>query len=319
VTATIGSGGILPLEQFELLQGLSVRGTTLELADVTRFFHGNLDVSEGAVLRLPGLLQHDVSGVCAVATWSVSGPGSVLDLTSLTHLNGGNCGWLDIEASAGGSVDLGNLTSIDGGTIRIVAEGQDSRVDLASLGQFLSHSGSSRLTVTNHGTVPLNPAGTIFSGVNIDLTGASQDSPRTLLAPTNLSLYGMPWRSYRVERRDAAVPSSDWTVFQRVPLTNDFQAVAAAAPAGAQFRAIEFVAEPFGLGLTKVPGVGVQPVLYGPGDETFELLRSDQLTEPAAWQTIETILMTNTFRILGLEPSTTPQRFLRVRQPWPPT
>jgi len=157
----------------------------------------------------------------------------------------------------------------------------------------------------------------VLSGVYVEVTTANPESPRTVLAPTDLGLHATPWRSYRVECLEATAPANDWTLFLRVPLTNEFQVLRPAAAAGVQFRALEFVAEPFALELTKIPNTGVQPVLYGPVDGTFEVRQSDHVTEPAAWQTFGTFRMTNTFRILFQESLITAQRFFQVIEPSP--
>jgi DNA-binding Xre family transcriptional regulator len=167
VTVAIRSGGAVSVEQMRLLRGLSVSETTLDLVEMTQFFTGNLTVGEGAVLRLPGLAHHDQGTGCAVNTWTVSGAGSVLDLSSLTNLLGGRCGSLELEASDGGTIDLRRLASITEGTVRILADGSDSRIELDVLENFLSPSATSRVMITNGGTLRLNESATIFSGVEI--------------------------------------------------------------------------------------------------------------------------------------------------------
>lgn len=139
--------------------------------------------------------------------------------------------------------------------------------------------------------------------------------PRTALAATNVILYAIPWQSYLVELRSTPQPSDAWTIYRRVPLTDHFQIIAPASAGGLQFRARAFTADPFALELPPVSGMGVQPVLYGPIGEVFELLAVQDLIPPGAWAPIETIAMTNTFRILPLEPLTTPRRFFDVRRP----
>jgi hypothetical protein len=313
VTVAIQSGGTLPVEQFKLLQGLNIRATTLELTGMAQFFSGDLSVSEGAVLRLPGLFEHDQSTGCLVNTWSVRGPGSLLDLGSLTNLVGGSCGWLNIEALGGGRIDLASVTSIDEGTIGILASGPESQIDLRSLREFRSSTGSSGLILTNEGTVWLNPAGTIFSGVEIHVMDINPDLPLTNLAATNLVLYGNPWRSYRVESRN--LPDDDWSFYRRVALTNQFQVVGRAPSPGGRFRVEEFIADPAAFELSVISGMGVQPVLYGPIGQSLEVQRTDISREPAVWELVGTISMTNSFRILSLEPFTIPQRYFRIFQP----
>jgi hypothetical protein len=98
----------------------------------------------------------------------------------------------------------------------------------------------------------------------------------------------------------------------RVPLTNEFQIIGPLAAANTEFRVREFVADPFALELTAVPGTGVDVVLYGPADQTFDVQATTNLALPAPWPAIYSVPMTNSFRILPREPLTTPQRFFQV-------
>jgi hypothetical protein len=148
--------------------------------------------------------------------------------------------------------------------------------------------------------------------VSIQITAGTPNLPPTTLAATNLILHATPWRSYRVETRDTTSAANPWQFLRRVPLTNDFQIIAPRAAANREFRAAEFVADPFALELARAPAIGVMAVLYGPANQSFEVQAVTNLAPPVLWQTIYTLTMTNTFRILPSEPLTTPRRFFQV-------
>jgi hypothetical protein len=315
VTIAIRSGGSLPVGQLRSVQSLIVSDTTLDLTDVTQFLNGNLTVGEGAILRLPGLLHHDQGDPCAVNTWTVSGNGSLLDLSALTNLVGGRCGYLTITAANAGVADLRHLSSITEGSIIVRSDGPGSHIDLRSLERFLSPSAASIVTATNGGDLLLNKSGTVFSGVHVELTADTPGLPETSIAATNLALYATPWHSYRLEYQDRAAPSTPWNLFRRVPLTNTFQNLGKAAPPGFTIRTIEFIADPFAIELTTIAGSGVQPVLYGPPGITLLVQTSDTPHSPETWFSIGSFPFTNSFRILPTEPLTTPLRFFQVDEP----
>ncbi len=64
-----------------------------------------------------------------------------------------------------------------------------------------------------------------------------------------------------------------------------------------------------------LPGVGVKVVLYGPTNQSFNVMTTTNLGLPGPWQTTNTVFMTNTFRILPRESPTIPQRFFKVNTP----
>ncbi|HPU57722.1 MAG TPA: hypothetical protein PLH97_15795 [Verrucomicrobiota bacterium] len=107
--------------------------------------------------------------------------------------------------------------------------------------------------------------------------------------------------------------SNPWQFFRRVPLTNAFQVIAPRAEANREFRAFEFVADPFGLELTVYGGTNSQLILYAPAGNAFEVEWAPGLNLPVDWETIEHVEMTNTFRIFAPEPLLPLQRYFRAR------
>jgi hypothetical protein len=315
VNIAIQSGGILDVAQMNLLKGLTVSGTTLVLPGITHLFNGNLTVNQGAILRFPNLVQHGQSSACTFNTWTVQGPDSELDLSSITSLTGNRCGSLTVQALGGGRLLLPSLTNIPSGAVQLRSADSGSIVDLSALASFLNARSESRLVTTNGGTLLLSDEPLVLSGVGIQIAPGSPGLSPTHLAATNLVLHGRPWDSYWIDARETASPFNPWKFFRRVPLTNEFQVIAPAAAVDTEFQAFEFVAEPYALELNPVPGAGVDVVLFGPTNVSFEVQAISSVVPPIAWPTVYQIDMTNSFRLLPREPLSTPQRFFRVRIP----
>ncbi len=311
VTVSIKSGGSLAATQLNVLKGLTVSGTSLTLPGITNLFSGNLTVDQGGTLSLPSIFNYH-SDRCSVTEWTALGPGSVLDLSSLRYLEGSDCGNLEILAADGGQVRLDQLATIPLGSIMVRASDPNSQVDLRALTLFMNLTGRSQLTTANGGTLHLNADPLILSGVAVEFSAGTPGLPETTLDGTNLWLRAVPWRSYVLEVRETSAPENPWVMLDRVPLTTEFEAVGTRARAGLEFRAAEFVADPFALELTPVAGDGVAVVLYAPMGGDFEFMAKTDLSPSGAWETLQTVTMTNTFRIFPNEPIGTPFRFFSV-------
>jgi hypothetical protein len=138
VLVTIRSGGALNTSQLRLLKSLTVSGTSLVLPGLTNVFAGDLVVDQGAVLTLPSVFNLAQADGCGVSTWTPTGTGSVLNLHAMTNLSGFRCGSLNINALSAGSINLSNLLTIADGFVAFVADGTNSRVDLAALQSSLA-------------------------------------------------------------------------------------------------------------------------------------------------------------------------------------
>ena len=89
------------------------------------------------------------------ATILANGAGSVLDLTSLTSLDGATgYSTLNIDAQAGGKVNLSNVTSQPSGRIYAHAEGTNSVIDFSKLPELYSDAEyDSELEASNGGSI----------------------------------------------------------------------------------------------------------------------------------------------------------------------
>ncbi len=312
VNLIVHSNGVMPIAQMTRLSGITANAVALDFPALTNFDGGTCIVTNGAVVTASNLAAWLQPNSCAVDSWIVKDAGSVLNLPALAQLTGDSCGPLEVQALSGGQLRLGSLTHILEGKVNVRADGTGSLVDLHSLVNFLNSAGLSSLVATNGGTVLLNDAPFLLSGVNVDFAAGTPHLPATLLGGTNLVLHGLPWHSYWVEIRDTTAATNAWQFAQRVPLTNEFQVIATRAPANREFRVWEFVADPYWLELSLQTDANIRLVLYGPANQTFEVLATTNLTPVINWQTLDTITLTNTFRIFAPEPMTAPERYFRV-------
>ena len=306
VKVTLASGGVLPVAQMGSLNGITVNGMNVTFPGLTNFDTGEFVISNAAMVTIPNLTDYLGGGLCNEGRWLVSGAGSAVNLPALRFFTGKNCGELVVMASAGGDLLLGGVTNIPSGNVAVISDGAGSLVDLHSLNTFLNAAGLSSLKATNSGVILLNEQPWFLSGVTVGFSG-------TLLTNRNqLVLAADAWRSYWVEARNTASPTNEWIFYRRVPLTNDLQAIGPRAAANTEYRAWEFVADPYLLDLNRV-GTNLQLVLFAPTNRTLDLQSASNLTPVINWETIATATMTNTFRIFPPEPATAPQRYFRAR------
>jgi hypothetical protein len=114
---------------------------------------GSLYASGGAVLSLPGVRRYQDGNTCC-RTWQASGAGSVLSLPGLTNLVGNTFSsiWAqNIQALAGGRIELGALGVISGGAVSVLADGTNSVVDLSTLNSF--NPAQATFVATNGGVI----------------------------------------------------------------------------------------------------------------------------------------------------------------------
>jgi hypothetical protein len=313
VSIIIKTNGILPAAQLTLLKNVTILGTNVTLTSLTNIDNGSFTVSDSATILAPNLATYAKGADCDPATWLASGTGSVLNLSGLTQLTGGACVPLTILATNSGQILLGNLGHVPSGSVHITSSGAGSIVDLQSLSNFLHASNLSTLIATNGGAIELSDQPLFLSGVSLHLADGTPGFPFTTFSGTNLIMHGRPWRSYWVESRNTMSDLNPWLFLRRVPLTNEFQIIAPLAFADSAFRAREFVSDPSLLDLMLQDGLNVQLVLYASTNRTHEIQTTTDLVPGTIWETLDTVTMTNTFRLIPLEPLTQPQRFYRAQ------
>lgn len=177
VTVSLQTGGALPVAQLRQLQGFTVTGRAVDFSGLTNLGRGNLTVSGGAVVTLPNLWRHEENTGCPANTWLTTGAGSVLSFPGLTNLTGGLCGFLNVNATAGGVCQLGSLTTMGDGTVNFLADGTNSLLSLSALTDVQATTRTVSFEARNAGTIALpqllggpTVVVTIKSGGSLDAT-----------------------------------------------------------------------------------------------------------------------------------------------------
>jgi hypothetical protein len=294
ISLTLGAGGFISTAQFTNITG------------------ANLTVSGGAVLSLPSVVSYQPPSICVPDNWQASGTNSVLSLPALTNLTGNVvCGQLTVQALSGGQVRLSAVNSIDNGSLAFLSEGTNSVIDLSNMTGMVLASGQGSLTAENGGTILLNSQAFLLGNVAINIPPGNPILPPTLIAGQALTLYGIPWHSYKVQERSTLQPDSPWTTFY-VPLTNTFQVITPTAPADTAFIVTDFVANPALMEFSVIGDSQLQFVLFGQTNATYQIQSTTNL--PGIWAPFQTVSMTNAFRFLPEAPLTAAKQFFRVAE-----
>lgn len=155
VEVVLAAGGTLPVGQLVQLRGFTVAGMEVEFPGLTTLGQGSVTVSGGGKASLPGIRHHDESTGCPQNLWLATGPGSLLDFPALTNLVGGQCGFLNVHAIAGGACKFAGLTMIGDGTLNFLADGADSLVDLSALRESRGTTRPVGFEARNHGRIAM--------------------------------------------------------------------------------------------------------------------------------------------------------------------
>ena len=164
-------------------------GGTVDLAQAGHIVGASFIVRDGVTLSLPSATTYPGRN----STLEAHGPGSLLDLSTITTMNGG--GFIDtlfIKAVAGGTVDLSNVVDITGGATNVSATGVGSVVDFSSLTAFIDTNGNraSVISPSNDGTVDLGNQVTQVNAVTINASSTGMLLAGTLELDATSTLTG---------------------------------------------------------------------------------------------------------------------------------
>ena len=145
--------------------------TTFTLSGLTNVDGENLTADNGATLSLPEVTSY--SGVRAHSS-TLYANGGTLDLSNVTTLNGGPSGAvLYLDAYNAGDIKLGSVTSYTGGATQVYAEDQGTTIDLSQLPKFFSDANNdSSLEEAYSGTILLSDL-TSISATNLEANGSN--------------------------------------------------------------------------------------------------------------------------------------------------
>ena len=307
--------GTISTAQLNLLTNvaLTVDGSVPDFGRVTNIDDCDIIALGGGVARLTNVFW--VTDGNQNPTWRADGAGSLVDLSSLTGVTVGYYRALYVQAYNGGEVDLRRLNSLSTGSVQVTADGTGSVMDLSTLSGFVSvGSSSSSLTARNGGIILLNNQAFLLANVAINIPPGNPVLPPTLTASSTLTLYGQPWHSYWVEKRDTLSSTNPWVFVARIPLTAALQPLIPVPGANTEYRVWEFIADPPLLDLFSVAGHQAQCVIYDAPGKTNQLLTAVSVAPGATWQPGAVTVMTNSFRILAPAAASDPQRFYRAKR-----
>ncbi len=187
-SGTVGDGSLATLSNVDL--NVAGPGENLTLTSLTSLTSGNITVSAGGKLSLPGITSYAGSG--GNNTFEATGTGSTLtlaNLTSVTETSGSYQAQVMFEALAGGTVTLTGLHTINTGTVVLEADGASSVLNVSALTGFAEANGwtTSTLQATNGGTVG-DGSLTGMSNVNLSIGGASTIATAQLASYTGGSM-----------------------------------------------------------------------------------------------------------------------------------
>jgi hypothetical protein len=314
-TLRVDDSGIIPTAQLNLLTNvtLTVDGSAPSFAGLTNIDDTTVNALNGGIARLTNVVRATHGNQSP--TWKADGAGSLIDLSRLMDLSVAYYEVLYVQAYSSGKVDLHGLDSLSTGSVQVLADGAGSVIDLTGLTGFISvGSGASSLKAQNSGVILLGTQAFLLANVSINIAAGNPVLPPTLVASHTLTLYGRPWHSYWIEKRDTLSDLNPWVFAARVPLTTAFKAFAPAPPLNTELRVWDFVADPPILDPFPAAGHQTLMILYDTPGKTNQLLTATSVNAGATWQPSTVTTMTNAFKIVGPSAAPDPVRFFRAKR-----
>ncbi len=211
--------------------GLTAQGSTVVFTatSTTTSVNGSLAANAGATLSLPNLTSY-TEPIGQNVLFQADGAGSKLLLPGLTTIigdPGGSQGSLNVQATAGGTIDLSAITQLTANTrLFLYADGASSLVNLSALNSFAGHQiYGSQIDVRNGGEVRVNNALTSLDRVGLQVIGAFTLKTTQLTAISRASI---------VANGGAVLPLPGITTYQQ-PLGQNILIAADGAGSKVQF------------------------------------------------------------------------------------
>ncbi len=163
LSLTLDSGGTVNTVSLSTVATVNINvsgtGENLVFNALTSVQGTSITASAGATVSVPAVTSY-TSGVGFTATLEATGSGSALTIAGLASLtvdlNSGS--QVQVEALAGGVVNLPGLTHVSGGPLALVSDGAGSVIDVSSLTHFNSDGGT--VSATNNGIIQHPAPGT---------------------------------------------------------------------------------------------------------------------------------------------------------------
>ena len=312
---TLRNGSLMDTAQLRRVIGVTVDNMALSLPAVTNVDQASLYVENGGRLSLPLITSVVKPDGCYDVDWQATGIGSVLDMSTVTNLYGGDCFSFNLQANSGGQLLLGNLGTINGYDIVVLADGVGSVVDLSKLTNFFASTAvNSSLTALNSGVVLFDAEAFVMVNVGVNIPPGNPVLPPISIFAPNIVVRGTAWHSYLLEQRSLLSADAPWQFFSRVPLTNYFHKAFGKPPVNTAFRVSEFIADPAVLELSRMSNGLAQLLLYGTTTNTYQIESTTNLIAPILWTPGDTATMTNAFRFFTPASAIEPHRFFRSKK-----
>ncbi len=178
-----------------------INGGTADLRNAANIDNASFDVNGGVTLALPAANSYSADTERNLVL-RADGPGSVLDLSSLTSFTGQYQyydGLMDIQAANGGFIDLSQVSGAIDGFARFLADGQDSTIDISAMTGFDGFSFydnssgqelDSGLQASNGGTIRMSQL-TYLTTVDLYVGGTMDTSQIATFAYGNITVDGV--------------------------------------------------------------------------------------------------------------------------------
>ena len=166
----------------------STNGGQVSLTSLSQTEGVGFYVSGNSVLEVP-LLASWCGGTGYNVAIQAYGPGSELHFPNLATIHGDIWDESQVQANSGGAIDFAALQQITGGALRMISDGQDSRIDLPALSEWNPFRASS-VTAQNAGMVNLGELETTLVNVSIVLAETGTITGGTIELTTGSLLRG---------------------------------------------------------------------------------------------------------------------------------
>ena len=179
---TVGNGATLTAPVLATYGGgtITVNNQSVTFTALTNVNASSLIANTAGILTLPNVTSY-VEGPFANTYFQANGAGSKLDLTAITSITG-TTGTLNVQPTAGGTIELDGLPNTTAHDINFVVDGAGNVLKLDVLTNVTDTSLQSNLTVGNGGTLTA-PVLATYSGGTISVNNQSV----TLSSLTNVN------------------------------------------------------------------------------------------------------------------------------------
>ncbi len=183
---SITGGSLIVAANSTIGGGLSMTGGTLEatgtgvsltVTGTTTVSGASLYAENAPALTLLGLTTYAGSAAGSTTTVEATGAGSVLSLPELASLSNPDscCSYTQVEALAGGDVELPDLVQVSGGPVLLKADGSGTKLNLSALTSFTGDGDVNHLSILQDstGATVLDADLASISGVTIPVSSGT--------------------------------------------------------------------------------------------------------------------------------------------------